>query len=143
MTYSLERAIAFAALAHEGQRDKADAPYILHPLRMMLTLTDPLQRMAAVLHDVIEDCGVTAEHLLAEGVPAQVVAAVQALTRHGDHESYADFIARAARHPVARAVKLADLRDNMDLTRIPHPGPRDFERLEKYRAAVRLIESLA
>lgn len=140
MTYTLERAIAFAALAHEGQRDKADAPYILHPLRMMLSLADPLQRMAAVLHDVIEDCGVTAEHLLAEGVPPPVVEAVQALTRHDD-ESYEDFVRRAARHPVARAVKLADLRDNMDLTRIAHPGTRDFERLEKYRNAVRLIEA--
>jgi (p)ppGpp synthase/HD superfamily hydrolase len=141
MSYTLERAIAFAALAHEGQRDKADAPYILHPLRMMLSLADPLQRMAAVLHDVIEDCGVTAERLLAEGVPPTVVEAVQALTRHDDRETYEEFVCRAARNPVARAVKLADLRDNMDLSRIANPVARDFERLEKYRNAVRLIEA--
>ena len=138
---TLEKAIAFAALAHQGQRDKADAPYILHPLRMMLSLTDPDQRMAAVLHDVIEDCAVTAAQLLAEGFPPQVVAAVQALTKHGEDEAYEDFVRRAARNPIARAVKLADLHDNMDLARIAQPTARDVARIEKYRNAVRIIES--
>jgi len=138
---TLEKAIAFAALAHQGQRDQAGAPYILHPLRMMLSLTDPDQRMAAVLHDVIEDCAVTPAQLLADGFSPQVVVAVQALTKHSEDEPYADFVRRAARNPIARAVKLADLHDNMDLSRIAQPTARDLARIEKYRNAVRIIET--
>jgi (p)ppGpp synthase/HD superfamily hydrolase len=67
MAGTLERAIAIAAEAHAEQVDKAGAPYILHPLRMMLAVTTPVARMAAVLHDVVEDTSVTLEQLRAEG----------------------------------------------------------------------------
>jgi GTP diphosphokinase / guanosine-3',5'-bis(diphosphate) 3'-diphosphatase len=141
---TLERAIALAATVHSGQRDKAGAPYILHPLRMMMKMTTLEQRMAAVLHDVVEDCGVTRRLLDHEGFPPAVVEAVEALTKKhvdGAEEPYADFIQRAARHPIARVVKLADLEDNMDLSRIARPTERDFARLEKYRAARQVIEA--
>lgn len=130
----LERAIALALRVHQGQRDKAGAPYILHPLRVMLAVQGVEARMAAVLHDVVEDGDVTLEQLTGMGFPPAVVAAVEALTRRPDEE-YPTFVARAAAHPIARQVKRADLEDNLDLRRIAHPTQRDLERMVKYRRA--------
>lgn len=137
---NLENAIALAAKAHAGQVDKAGAPYILHPLRMMLRVATPEERMAAVLHDVVEDCGVSLADLRAAGFSEAVVGAVDALTRRED-ESYDEFVARAATDPIGRRVKLADLEDNSDLSRIAEPTTRDFERLEKYRRAIAFLEA--
>jgi (p)ppGpp synthase/HD superfamily hydrolase len=141
MAGTLERAIAIAAAAHEGQVDKAGAPYILHPLRMMLAVTTPEARMAAVLHDVVEDGDVTLEQLRAEGFPAAVVEAVDALTkREHEEDDYEAFIRRAALNPIAREVKLADLRDNADLSRIADPTEKDRARIEKYLRAIEYLE---
>lgn len=140
---TLERAIALAATVHAGQRDKAGAPYILHPLRMMLKLKTVETQMAAVLHDVVEDCGVSPSLLIYEGFPPAVVDAVCALTKRivdGTEEPYEEFIRRAALNPIARLVKLADLEDNMDLSRIAQPTAKDYARLEKYTAAKVVIE---
>lgn len=140
---TLERAIALAATVHSGQRDKAGAAYILHPLRMMLKMKTVETQMAAVLHDVIEDCGVTPALLAHEGFPASVIEAVGALTKKivdGTEEPYDEFIRRAAQNPIARLVKLADLEDNMDLSRIAEPTAKDFARIEKYKSAKAVIE---
>ena len=138
---TLERAIAIAAKAHEGQVDKAGAPYVLHPLRMMLRLSKSNERITAVLHDVVEDCGVTLETLRAEGFPEQVIEAVDSVTRRSE-ESYEAFVLRAASNPIGRRVKLVDLQDNSDLSRIEHPTARDYERIEKYRRAIDAIRAL-
>jgi len=119
--------------------DKAGAPYVLHPLRVMLRMSTSEERMAAVLHDVVEDTDWTLERLRGEGFSDAVVAAVDALTRRAD-EDYETFVRRAAVNPIARRVKLADLQDNSDLSRIAHPTDRDYERLERYRRAIALIE---
>ena len=141
MAGTLERAIAIAAAAHEGQVDKAGAPYILHPLRMMLAVATPAARMVAVLHDVVEDTSVTLEQLREEGFPDSVVEAVDALTKR-DSENYEAFIRRVAPIPIAREVKLADLRDNADLSRIADPTEKDRARIEKYRGAIEYLQSL-
>lgn len=135
---TLEHAIALAARAHAGQVDKAGEPYILHPLRMALRLTDPEDRIVAVLHDVVEDTDWTLAALRDEGFSEAVVTAVDAVTRRPD-ESYDDFVRRAALHPIGRRVKRADLEDNLDLSRIPHPTARDHARLERYRRALTLL----
>jgi guanosine-3',5'-bis(diphosphate) 3'-pyrophosphohydrolase len=135
---TLERAIALAAEKHAGQLDKAKAPYILHPLRVMLGVETLEEKMAAVLHDVVEDTDVTLADLAAEGFSPAVVRAVDALTRRKG-EDYMDFVRRAGADPVARRVKLADLADNMDLSRLPNPGEADNVRLEKYRRARTLL----
>ncbi|HEX8453968.1 MAG TPA: HD domain-containing protein [Longimicrobium sp.] len=132
---TLERAIAIAAEAHMGQVDKAGAPYILHPMRVMLRVETPVERIAAVLHDVVEDTAWTLEGLATEGFAPEVVAAVDALTRR-EGESYEAFVARAGADPVARVVKLADLAENMDLGRIASPTAPDIARLDRYRRAV-------
>lgn len=128
---TLERAIEIAARAHAGQVDKAGAPYILHPLRLMLTLQGTHERMAAVLNDVVEDTPLTVEDLQREGFPSAVIDAVRALTKlPGEGRIAAAH--RAAADPIARAVKLADVGDNMDLRRIAAPTEKDFARLKEY-----------
>lgn len=138
---TLERAIAIAAKAHEGQVDKAGAPYILHPLQMMLNLSSTEERITAVLHDVVEDCGVLLDSLRAEGFSKNVIEAIDSVTRRAN-ESYDAFVLRAAANPIGRRVKLADLENNSDLSRIENPTARDYDRLEKYRRAMETIRSL-
>ena len=144
----LEKAIEIALRAHAGQTDKAGAPYVLHPLRMMLRMKDPTSMMVAALHDVVEDGdGWTFDRLAAEGIPADVIEAVTYVTKWAGEETddwpgYKKFILRAASHPVARRVKLADVEDNMDLRRISNPTEKDFARMKKYRRAYALLRAL-
>ncbi len=98
--------------------------------------------ICVVLHDVVEDTEVTFEYLESQGFPKEVLDALDALTRR-DNEPYQDFINRVTENKVACYVKLSDLRDNMDLSRIPNPTQKDHERVEKYRkAAERILEAL-
>jgi len=139
---TLERAIAIAAEAHAGQVDKAGAPYVLHPLRMMLKMPSNEARIVAVLHDVCEDCpGWDFDRLRREGFSGEIIAAVDSVTARAG-EDYETFVRRAAADPIGRAVKLADLQDNSDLGRIAAPSQRDFDRIEKYRRAIELIGRL-
>lgn len=137
------RARAIAEAAHAGQVDKAGAPYFAHPDRVAAALGDPVARSVAYLHDVVEDCpGWTLARLAEEGMPADVIAAVDALTkRHGeDDEAY---LARVLANALAVRVKIADLRDNMDLSRIAHPTRKDRKRLEKYKRMLPRLEAAA
>lgn len=137
---TLERAIAIAAEAHAGQVDKAGAPYILHPLRIMMKMEAEEDRIVAVLHDVLEDCpDWTAAKLIANGFSTAVICALVTLTR-GREETYGAFIERCGENPLARRVKLADLFDNSRIERIPSPTEADWARLKKYgKAATRLL----
>jgi (p)ppGpp synthase/HD superfamily hydrolase len=137
----LERAIAIALEAHAGQTDKAGAPYILHPLRLMDRMTDPAAQMAAVLHDVVEDSDWTLEALRKEGFPDEVIDAVEGLT-HRDGETYMAFIERAAQHPIARVVKQADLEDNLEVRRLATVSEKDRERLDRYLRALRRLQAV-
>ena len=128
---TLERAIEIAAAIHAGQTDKGGAPYILHPLRVMLRVAPGARQIVAVLHDVVEDSDgkITFDDLAREGFSQEVI----------DGESYEAFIARAALDPVGKAVKLADLAENSDLSRIDRPTQKDLERVEKYRRAMEYL----
>jgi hypothetical protein len=108
----------------------------------MLRLTSNDERIVAVLHDVCEDCpGWTFDRLRAEGFSEKILAALDTVTKRNG-EAYEDFVRRAASNPIGRAVKLADLQDNCDLSRISNPTQRDFERIEKYKKAIDLIGRL-
>lgn len=136
---TLERAIAIAAEAHAGQVDKAGEPYILHPLRVMMRLEAIEDRIVGVLHDVVEDNATwPLAALRAEGFSEAILAAVEAVTRRED-EDYETFVRRARQNEIGRRVKLADLADNMELTRIKTPGPKDQERMERYRKAREIL----
>lgn len=108
---NLEAAILMATQAHSGQTDKQGAPYILHPLRVMLAVPPEL-RIAAVLHDVVEDTSVTLGAIRAE-FGDEVADTVDALSRRDGETYIKDFIARVARHPAARIIKRADIADNL------------------------------
>jgi len=138
----LDKAIRIAAKAHEGQTDKAGQPYILHPLRVMFMRRNETERICAVLHDVIEDSDITIEYLRREGFSEEVLSALNALTKR-ENENYDDFIGRVIENKTACKVKLADLSDNMDLSRISNPIQEDYQRAEKYRkASERIFETM-
>lgn len=137
---TLERAIEIAVLAHKGVCDKAGAPYILHPLRLMFAVDAPDAKIVAVLHDVVEDSKPPhrwgLEELRQEGFSEAVVSAIDCVTgREG--ESYDDFIERVLPNPIARKVKIADVMDNMNVTRLgAEISDKDVARLRKYRRAL-------
>ena len=129
---TLNRAIEIAAASHEGQFDKAGQPYILHPLRVMMSVSSLYEKIAAALHDVVEDTPWTLAQLAEEGFPGKVVDAVEALTKRKG-ESRMDAAKRAKANVIARVVKRADVSDNLDLGRIPEPTEKDYKRIEEYK----------
>jgi len=135
----LEKAMHIAFKAHEGQEDRADAPYILHPFRLMLQMETEEERIVAILHDVVEDSEITVEELRVIGFPENIIEAVNILTRK-DNNTYEEFIEKIKSQPIARRVKLADIRDNLRLNRIAHPTEDDFARIEKYKKALNILE---
>ncbi len=137
----IERALAIALTAHRGQVDKANTPYILHPLRLMVQMDTEDEQLTALLHDVVEDSDMTLAGLRSEGMPDSVLAALALLT-HQNGESYDVYVSKIKGNPLARKVKLADLADNMRLERIPDPTAKDLERLEKYRRAQALLNEV-
>ncbi len=124
---------------HAGQADKAGKPYIEHVLRVRDHVEGEEARIVALLHDVMEDCGVTNADLMEKGYSHDIIGCVERLT-HNPHETYTGYILRIASGPkVAREVKIADLRDNMNLKRIPNATEIDQRRCEKYEEAYELL----
>jgi (p)ppGpp synthase/HD superfamily hydrolase len=150
---NLEKAIKIAVEAHTGQLDKGDNPYILHPLRVMLSLNTEEERIVGVLHDVVEDCdGWTWDRLTEEGCSPDVIEALQSVSKTPEEEAeyrslsedrklghYLEFIKRANANMIARNVKIADIRDNLDISRIDDITRRDVNRLNRYKAALKLL----
>ncbi len=134
----LNTAIRIATDAHAGQKDTVGRPYILHPIRVMLRLTGRDEMIAAILHDVVEDSGTTLADLRRAGFSPRVLRAVDAMTRR-DGEPYDDSVARAASDPVGRAIKIADLEDNMTLRREFRLMSRQRARMARYRRAYRSL----
>jgi (p)ppGpp synthase/HD superfamily hydrolase len=138
-TFTLDDAIQVARRAHEGQLDKGGRPYIAHPLRVMGALRDEHERMAAVLHDVVEDTSVTLDDLAGAGCPAPVLAALAAISKQPG-EDQATYLARVATNPIALAVKRADIADNMSPDRLSRLDKETQERLRaKYSSALRQL----
>ncbi|NQS71855.1 MAG: guanosine-3',5'-bis(diphosphate) 3'-pyrophosphohydrolase [Desulfobulbaceae bacterium] len=136
---TLERAIVIAAQAHLGQTDKGGDPYILHPLRVMLRMHSEEERITAVLHDVVEDSQWTLAALRAEGFSPVILQALEALTKK-PKEDRLSAARRAAANTLARAVKLADNTENLDLSRIPQPSDKDLARIAQYRQVRKILE---
>lgn len=136
----LEKAISIALKAHAGVEDKSGRPYILHPLTLMLQMESEEQMITAVLHDVVEDSDVTLDDLAQAGFSTRVLQALELLTHDKGEMLYLDYVAAVASNPLARAVKLADLRHNMDVRRLPPElSKRDLERLATYRLAWEML----
>ena len=136
---TLERAIEIATEAHRGQFDKAGNDYIGHPLRVMTAGKTTEEKIVGVLHDVVEDTDWTFERLTAEGFSTKVIEALRCVTKLSENEPYDKFIARVKENPLAVAVKLNDLSDNMDIRRLPYISDKDVKRLKKYLKAYKQL----
>jgi (p)ppGpp synthase/HD superfamily hydrolase len=137
----LEKAVSIAVEAHRGQRDRTGAPYILHPMRVMAGVDSDIEKMVAILHDVVEDTDWTFEKLAQQGFPDEVIEALKCVTKR-EGEEYEDFVKRSASNKIARKVKLADLQHNMDARRLSKVTEKDVERLKKYVRAWRFLKGL-
>ena len=136
---TLERAIEIATQAHEGQVDKAGNAYIGHPIRVMEMGRTIDEKIAGVLHDIVEDTPWTFEMLEAEGFAPEIIAALKCVTKISENEDYDDFIERVKKNPLAVAVKINDLTDNMDIRRLPYLSDKDVKRLKKYLKAYKKL----
>lgn len=135
----LNLAYNIASQVHDGQVDKAGKPYIFHPLRVSEHCTTYEAKVVALLHDTIEDTDITVDYLYEQGFPQNIVDAVLSVTRD-EGETYEEFVHRAAKNPIGKEVKIADLKDNMDITRLNFPlKENDFARLNKYLQAYEFI----
>ena len=136
---TLQRAIEIATQAHQGQFDKSGKDYIGHPLRVMEMGRTEEEKIAGVLHDVVEDSDWTFEALEAEGFSQEIIAALKCVTKLSENENYDDFIERVKKNPLAVAVKINDLTDNMDIRRLPYLSDKDIKRLKKYLKAYKKL----
>ena len=138
-TDKTKKAMKLCYEAHKDQVDKSGLPYVFHPAHVAEQMTDEATTIVALLHDVVEDTDYTLEDLAAEGFGKEIFEAV-ALMTHEDDVPYLDYVAKLKDNPIARAVKLADLAHNSDLSRIGEIDDETRERLEKYKKAMALLK---
>ena len=134
-----KKALDIASRAHKDQMDKSGLPYIFHPFHLAEQMTDEATCCVALLHDVVEDTPLTFEDLEKEGFYPEIIEALKLLT-HDDDVEYMDYVAEIKKNPIARAVKLADLRHNADLSRLEKPTEKDILRREKYLGAIEFLK---
>lgn len=128
----LEMAINLAVKYHRNQKDKGGNPYIEHPLWVMSNVTGIKCKIAAVLHDIVEDTKITIEDLKIYGFDDEIVDAIRLLTRN-KNVTYEKYIDNLFENPIAVKVKLKDLEHNMDLSRLTNGlTEKDKKRQEKY-----------
>lgn len=135
----VDKALEIAIKAHKGQRDLAGVDYIEHPKAVANLVNSDEEKAVAYLHDVLEDTYITEKDLLQMGIPNNIVLAVKVLTKE-KNEPYTKYIERVKENKLASTVKIADLQHNMNLSRIPNPRKRDYERLEKYKRALTFLK---
>ena len=137
-TSDTKKALKLCFEVHKDQTDKSGLPYAFHPFHVAEQMADEDTVVTALLHDVVEDSAYTLNDLRAMGFSQTVLEALALLT-HDDTVPYLEYVAAVRENPVARAVKLADLRHNSDLTRLNTVTDTDRKRLEKYRAAEAIL----
>ena len=125
--------------AHKDQIDKSGMPYVFHPFHLAEQMADENTTIVALLHDVIEDTEYTLDDLRKFGFAEDVISAISLMT-HADDVPYMEYVAQIKTNQIAKAVKLADLKHNSDLSRLDQITPIDEERKEKYRKAIELLE---
>ncbi len=133
-----KKAMRLAYEAHAGQVDKTGMPYIFHPYHLAEGMADEIAATVALLHDVVEDTEYTLSDLAKMGYPREVTDALALLT-HDEAVPYMDYVREIAKNPVARAVKIADLTHNSDLTRLDEVDEAALRRRERYAEALRIL----
>ena len=132
-------AMRVAFEAHKEQTDKTGLPYIFHPFHLAEQMTDEVTVCVALLHDVVEDTDMTFDRLSELGFTDEIIEALKLLT-HDDSVPYMDYVKEIAKNPIAKAVKLADLAHNSDLTRLDVVDEKALKRTEKYKQAIELLK---
>lgn len=133
-----KKALCLCFQAHKEQTDKTGLPYVFHPFHLAEQMTDELSTVCALLHDVVEDTEYGFEDLEQMGFPKEVTDVLRLLT-HDDELSYFEYVQRLSSNPVARQVKLADLKHNSDLTRLDKVDTAALVRAEKYKKAIAML----
>lgn len=134
-----KKAMRIAFDAHKEQVDKTGLPYIFHPFHLAEQMTDEVTTCVALLHDAVEDTDITFEQLAAEGFTEEMLSALRLLT-HDHSVPYIDYVREIKENPIAKAVKLADLRHNSDLSRMDIIDETAIERTDKYKQAIELLQ---
>jgi (p)ppGpp synthase/HD superfamily hydrolase len=142
MIYSpmVNKAINIMFEAHKNQKDKSGVPYVFHPFHLAEQMTSEDSTIVALLHDTIEDTDITKEYLKAQGFKSEIIDAIVLLTRK-KNEDYFEYIKRIKDNPIAREVKIADLKHNSDLKRLEKVKEADMKRTEKYHKALEILKS--
>lgn len=139
---NLAKAIEIAASAHSTQKDKGGSPYILHPIRVMMSLNTEEEKIVGVLHDVVEDSeDWDFDRLREQGFAEDIISALKFVTKQSDAENYEAFIEKAGRNQIAKNVKIADIKDNLDVMRIGPLKEKDLLRINKYKNALSKLAS--
>ena len=128
--------------AHAGVKDRGGKAHILHPLNVMTRVDTKEEKIVAVLHDVVEDTDWTFEALRDEGFSEIIIEALETVTKKSEDEDYEKFILRSRGNEIGRKVKTADLRENLDVTRIGDLVEKDIERINKYKRALKTLTVL-
>ena len=139
-TEMTKKALKLSFEAHKNQVDKSGMPYVFHPFHLADQMTDEATTCVALLHDIVEDTNYTINDLLSLGFDGEIVDAV-ALMTHDKSVPYMHYIGEIAKNPIARTVKLADLKHNSDLSRLNTITDKDIKRIEKYKSAIELLEN--
>ena len=137
-TPNMKKALKLCFEAHKNQTDKSGLPYVFHPLHVAEQMTDEKTTIVALLHDVIEDTSYTLQDLRNLGFDEDVLGALELMT-HDKNVPYMDYVAKIKGNAIAKTVKLADLSHNSDLTRLDEINEAALNRVEKYKAAIKLL----
>ena len=135
-----KKALKLSFEAHNGQIDKSGMPYVFHPFHLAEQMKDENTVIVALLHDVAEDTDITVDDIRKMGFGEEVCEALRLMT-HDENVPYMEYIKEIKSNPIAKAVKLADLQHNSDLTRLDTVTEKDKKRVEKYREAQRILNS--
>ena len=138
---NLQRAIEIALEAHKGALDKGGNPYILHPLRLMLQMDSEEEMIVAILHDVVEDSEKWSfDKLHKEGFSKKIINSLRSVTKENKNEDYEKFIDRSIKDKIGRKVKIADISDNLDISRLKEVTDKDILRINKYKKALEKLK---
>ena len=139
-TEKTKKAMEICFEAHKKQVDKSGIPYVFHPIHLAEQMTTEETNIVALLQDVVEDSDITFEYLENEGFDKAVIDAVKLLTQKDKSVKYEDYVKKIKTNPIAKAVKLADLAHNSDITRLDVVTEKDLERREKYLEAIEILK---
>ena len=138
---NLQRAIEIDLEAHKGALDKGGKPYILHPLRLMLQMDSEEEMIVAILHDVVEDSEKWSfDKLHKEGFSKKIINSLRSVTKENENEDYEKFIDRSVKDKIGRKVKIADISDNLDISRLKEVTDKDILRINKYKKALEKLK---